>query len=470
MIVKIMSNGKSFSGLATYLTHDPDQAKTAERVAWTQTHNLANDDVPCAVNEMLWTARDAELLKQEAGVRAGGRSTESPVKHISLNWAPGEHPTREHMIETSQHFLEHMKWQEHQAVFVAHQDRAHSHVHCILNMVHPETGLRLDDNFERRRAQEWALTYEREHGLYCEQRLLNPAEREKAMPRNMWMAFQQNEKEFTRTEKSLENNAPIYLENPENRENAEWRILKEFQRTERMEFFAAGKLEFKELRNSIYRDVSQEFRERWSDYYAAKKDGASPDDLAPLKEKLVAEQKTVLESRRDEACKELRASRDARYRELLDGQRDARAELRWRLELGLDNADFLNGLGHRSAEKDLAGHFRAAAEEVGRPRDTAREGFASGATPSEGERAPTLAARDEGSHLGDRLGSGVGAFVDSLFSDLINLGSAAPQRSRPPDRDPLAVAAEEATKQRLQHERDEYDAEWRRRQRSPHGD
>ncbi len=75
MIVRVMSRGKSFNGLATYLTHDADQAKTTGRVAWTHTHNLANDDVPCAVNGMVWTARDAELLKQEAGVRAGGRAT-----------------------------------------------------------------------------------------------------------------------------------------------------------------------------------------------------------------------------------------------------------------------------------------------------------------------------------------------------------------------------------------------------------
>ena len=52
MIVIILANGTSFSGLATYLTHDPE-AKTAERVAWTHTLNLANDHVPSAVDEML---------------------------------------------------------------------------------------------------------------------------------------------------------------------------------------------------------------------------------------------------------------------------------------------------------------------------------------------------------------------------------------------------------------------------------
>jgi hypothetical protein len=87
MIVKISGGGKSFKGLSTYLTHDPN-ANTDGRVAWSHTLNLANDHVPSAVDEMYWTAQNAELLKQEAGIRAGGRATENPVKHVSLNWAP----------------------------------------------------------------------------------------------------------------------------------------------------------------------------------------------------------------------------------------------------------------------------------------------------------------------------------------------------------------------------------------------
>jgi Relaxase/Mobilisation nuclease domain len=167
MIVRILSNGSSFKGCAAYLTHDP-RAETNERVGWTHTLNLANDHVPSAVDEMVWTARNAELLKQEAGIRAGGRATENSVKHLSLNWSPEDNPTREHMIETTEEFLRHMKWQEHQAIIVAHDDKEYKHVHCMINMVHPETGLRLDDNFERRRAQTWALQYEQEQGrVYC---------------------------------------------------------------------------------------------------------------------------------------------------------------------------------------------------------------------------------------------------------------------------------------------------------------
>jgi hypothetical protein len=87
MIVRMLSAGKSFKGLGAYLTHDSGAATTA-RVAWARTLNCAFDHVPSAIDEMLWTSRNAELLKMQAGVRAGGRATENPVKHLSLNWPP----------------------------------------------------------------------------------------------------------------------------------------------------------------------------------------------------------------------------------------------------------------------------------------------------------------------------------------------------------------------------------------------
>jgi hypothetical protein len=196
MIVKISGGGKSSSGLGTYLTHDPKE-QTAERVDWTHTHNLANDHVPSAVDEMLWTARDAELLKQENGVRAGGQSTKNAVKHVSLNWAIEDKPSEQHMKATSEHFLRHMGWDQHQAIFVAHNDKAYKHVHLMINQVHSETGSKLDDGFEQRRAQKWAAAYELEQGrVYCDQRMLNAEEREKAMPRNMHIAFKKNQQDF----------------------------------------------------------------------------------------------------------------------------------------------------------------------------------------------------------------------------------------------------------------------------------
>lgn len=473
MIIKIQPAGKSFSGLATYLTHDPDQAKTADRVAWTHTHNLANDDVSCAVNEMLWTARDAELLKQEAGVRAGGRATESPVKHISLNWARSERPTQEHMIQTTEEFLRHMKWQEHQAIFIAHNDKSHSHVHCMLNMVHPETGLRLDDNFERRRAQEWALQYEREHGIYCEQRLLDPAERERSPPRKVWMQFWINQKEFEKSEKFLEINSANYADDPANRPNSEWKNLWQIQRDERIEFFAQGKIEFNDLRKSIFREVREAFRDSWSEYYAGLRAGRPPEEMGEFKQKIITEQDALLQAKRDEACNELRQCRDIQYRTLLDHQRDERITLRERQAAGLDNAPFLERLANGAqGEKQVIMDFRETADEVGTTKVQVSE---LAATRSGQEDPETRSGADDDAGMRNNARHGLALFFNGLAFDLINLGTgwvpAAP-RTDSSGRPFIDIAAEEATKQTLRHDREDEDEKWRERQRErvPDGD
>jgi hypothetical protein len=342
MIVRILSRGSSFQGLATYLTHDAE-AETADRVGWSHTLNCANDHVPAAVNEMLWTARDAELLKQEAGVRAGGRPTEKTVKHLSLNWAPDERPTQAHMIHTTEDFLRHMQWEEHQALLVAHTDKTYAHVHVMLNVVHPETGLRLNDDFERRRAQAWAENYEREHGgIRCENRLLNIGEREPAPTRPAWQAFQGVRLDFEKQEQYRAATAERGSDESEMRGPArEWEILKNMQRAERLDFFAEGKQAFAEMRGAVFREVREEFRPQWAEYYAAKKNGAELETLKELKATLVDEQKAMLEERRDQAYAGLRESREALYQDLLAGQRDQRQLLTERQAMQFDSLDLM---------------------------------------------------------------------------------------------------------------------------------
>jgi len=474
MIVRILSRGKSFKGLATYLTHDAEKAKTEERVAWTHTLNLAHDGTEAAVHEMLWTSRNAELLKQEAGIRAGGRATENAVKHLSLNWAPDETPTRAHMIETTEDFLRHMKWQDHQALLVAHDDKEHAHVHVMLNVIHPETGLRLDDGFERRRAQEWALEYEREQGrIYCEQRLENIGEREESPTRPAWMAFKNRQQEFERAENTLRENAADFSdaeENPKIRNTAEWKKLKEFQRHEREEFFAEGKAEFSELRRSIYREVREEFRERWGDYYSARRDGLDAEALATMKAELLADQKAMLDTRRDEACQELRETRDGIYRELLDEQREMRLGLRARQEAGLDNALFFDQIENRHAAKEKSLAFRDAATETGAAQEI-------GAWNAEAEEISGWPRENHegvksGADVADRIGTGIGFGLLAFFEGALDFSPGKPApKPRPPAepearRPNLFEAAFEESRARQQAEREEADREWYRKQQS----
>lgn len=342
MIVKFAKPGKSFKGVMLYLTHDPDHAATSERVAWTHTLNLANDDIPAALHEMHTTALNAPVLKAEQGI--GGRQTEKPVKHFSLNWHPSETPDREEMIGAVQSFLAHMGWDQHQAIVTAHTDKAYRHVHVVLNAVHPETGLKLDDGFERRRAQAWALAYEQERGQdFCPQRSRPAAEREAGEPRPAWLANKEHSQRAAEAE--LRDFDTSYLAREENRriiERREWQILKELQRQERLAFFEEGREVYRDLNRSIYREVREEFRREWASYYAAKRERVDGGQLADMRADLIALQKDVLDERRDAVIAEKRDERDFQYRALLDRQKMERGELIDRQEQGLRSPHLLD--------------------------------------------------------------------------------------------------------------------------------
>ena len=357
-----------------------------------------------------------------------------------------------------------MRWNEHQAVFVAHDDKSYRHVHIMLNVMHPETGLRLNDDFERRRAQAWALDYEREQGrIYCEQRLKRPEERENAPPRNIWMEFQEKEKEFHRAENQLHENTDIRVDPLKNLRHEEWKILKEIQQVERKEFFAQGKSEFSELRTSIYREVREEFRGRWAEYYEASKNGSDPASLSALKAEIIADQKAALEPRRDAACLELRASRDARYREILERQADMRADLKWHQEAGLDSAPFFHELAERKAAgNEVTSGFRDAAGEA-TVSQRSGEVDARDATPAEDDEPVGRPGR-EVEHIVGRVGVAGVSLFDSLFFDLTTLGGGSTNPRSRSDAELFQAAADE-TQKRQQQELEDRDEDGRARQK-----
>jgi hypothetical protein len=63
-----------------------------------------------------------------------------PVYHLALSFDPRDAVSRETMERVADRVLSELKLKEHQAVIVAHGDRAHSHVHILVNRVHPRTG------------------------------------------------------------------------------------------------------------------------------------------------------------------------------------------------------------------------------------------------------------------------------------------------------------------------------------------
>jgi hypothetical protein len=184
MVPNISRNGRSFRGAGAYHLHDKPNAasarpRTSERVAFTAARNLANSDPRAALDEMWRTAKDAAHLKARSGLAPTGRKNDAPVKTVSLAWAPGEVPTKEAMCRAADGFLKAMGWSEHQALYVAHNDTRHPHLHVIVNRVHPESGRTLGDWQERKRAQTWAHAYEKARGA-----VLCPARAEPNDPRD----------------------------------------------------------------------------------------------------------------------------------------------------------------------------------------------------------------------------------------------------------------------------------------------
>lgn len=264
MIPRIKT-GASFKGAELYYLHDKRRdgervRLTERRVAWTHTENTLSDDAAEAFAEMRKTAFDQPILKQLSGNRIDGRPTDRPVMTVSLAWAPDQEPSKEHMIATGREFLRAMGWQEHQAVFVGHQDTKHPHFHIILNKVHPETGMTLDQSWTKTRLQQWGLAYERKHGhIYCKAREERYGHGRSAeaphLNRWEWQTWQEVHREGAT--------------DPEFRKAlaaGEWDALKQQQQQERTDFWKGTGQMRKELRATLRAEVREEFRPEWRAY------------------------------------------------------------------------------------------------------------------------------------------------------------------------------------------------------------
>jgi len=337
MIIKLHRSGRSFKGAMRYLIHDAGKADTSERVAWTATVNLANDHIPSAVDEMIWTARAADQIKRAAGISTGGSKIEYPAEHFSLSWHTSEAPTREEMIEATKCYMKHMGMETRQAVIVAHSDTLHPHVHVLVNVISPEDGRALKTSYEYRRTQAFALAYEKERGnIFCEERTKPAKDREPSMTRPAHEAFKQSGQAFEREELERVTKMPGYFDRHDAKtmNSKEWDALKAHQKTQREQFFAEGKAAFRNASKSVYREVRQEYRNKWSAVYAAGRSGSDPAVVAASKAALVEAQKKAIDERREIMNGELRKRRDAEYASILKQQQVDRGELAKQQQLG----------------------------------------------------------------------------------------------------------------------------------------
>ena len=124
--------------LARYLAFT--RAGEPTRAAWIVGRNLPDDDAQLA----------AKVMQASAAANARVRD---PVYHVAIAFDPTDRVTRRDMERAADCVLRDIGLADHQVLMVAHADRAHPHVHLMINRVHPETGRAWDRAYDYRRLE-----------------------------------------------------------------------------------------------------------------------------------------------------------------------------------------------------------------------------------------------------------------------------------------------------------------------------
>ncbi len=138
MLAQLEKPTHDFQALATYLIHGDTHPTPANRVAWTISQNLPTDDPLLAAHYMTATA---EL----------SRRCKNACYHAMIAWHPDERPSLEVMQEIARRTLGLAELGEHQTLIMGHGDKAHPHLHMMINRVHPETGRAWSTSHDYRR-------------------------------------------------------------------------------------------------------------------------------------------------------------------------------------------------------------------------------------------------------------------------------------------------------------------------------
>ena len=146
-MIASVSSGRRFAALARYLAFTREGEPT--RAAWIVGRNLPDDDPLLAAKVM------------QASAAANSR-VHDPVYHVAIAFDPADPVTRRDMERAAARVLCDVGLAEHQALVVAHDDRAHAHVHLMVNRVHPETGRAWDRAHDYRRLEAALRALERE--------------------------------------------------------------------------------------------------------------------------------------------------------------------------------------------------------------------------------------------------------------------------------------------------------------------
>jgi hypothetical protein len=119
----------SFRSLLAYITRTTGVILDRDAGADSDTENVQTS----CLSLVTAAAEMRAVAKRNVRVR-------DPVYHVILSWQQGEYPTNTQVFEGGEAALAALDMQDHQYVFVVHRDTENTHLHLMVNRVHPETG------------------------------------------------------------------------------------------------------------------------------------------------------------------------------------------------------------------------------------------------------------------------------------------------------------------------------------------
>jgi AAA domain/Relaxase/Mobilisation nuclease domain len=164
--------GKGITGALAYAMGQGNDAQTGERLELGEGEKsratlLGGQNFGFEIDtpERLELARrvmEWQGLPENQGSRT--RKQERDCFHASLSWEPGQEPSQDEMRLAGRDFLRAVGLEKARAVFIAHNDTDHRHIHIVASRIDPETGKTLWINNDYIEGQKWAVEWDREHG------------------------------------------------------------------------------------------------------------------------------------------------------------------------------------------------------------------------------------------------------------------------------------------------------------------
>ena len=150
MIGKILPHKRTFGRRTTYVRYEKQSERS--RDTWTVLRNLDGVDPDYADKVMTATAQQS-------------RRVQKPCGHLILSWTQDDHVCDDTMVQQADITMRDLGLSAHQAMYVAHDDTDHRHVHIIFNRVHPETYRAASDSNERIKLRKSLMQQEQDYGL-----------------------------------------------------------------------------------------------------------------------------------------------------------------------------------------------------------------------------------------------------------------------------------------------------------------